>query len=103
MVDEHEESPLEHHVVPFVDVDGPKIFKSTLVSHLNGNPTLSKDRLTKIKFGMLYTKLETKISRVGDNVFNFKLGCDCVVALVIEATTKKKWRPSKSKALTTKT
>ena len=32
MVDEHEEIPLEHCVVPFVVVDGSNIFKSTLVS-----------------------------------------------------------------------
>ena len=31
MVDEHEEIPLEQCVVPFVVVDGSKIFKSTLV------------------------------------------------------------------------
>ena len=48
MFDEHEEIPLEHYVVPFVVVDGSKIFKSTLVSQLNDNPTLSKDRFIRI-------------------------------------------------------
>ena len=55
MVDEHKEISLEHHVVPFV-VDTSKIFKSTLVGQLNGNPTLSKDRLTRTKSGLLYIK-----------------------------------------------
>jgi hypothetical protein len=34
-------------VIPFVEYDGHKIYKSTLVSQLNANPFLSKDRLTK--------------------------------------------------------
>lgn len=87
MFDECEEIPLEHFVVPFVVVDGSKIFKITLVGQLNGNPTLSKDRMTIIKFGMLYTKPKKKISRASDNEFN--LGCGCVVAFVIEATLQK--------------
>ena len=69
MVDDHEKIPMEHFVVPFVLVDGSKIFKSTLVNQLNGNPTLSKDRMTRIKYGMLYTKLEKIISSAGDNGF----------------------------------
>ena len=55
---------------------------------------------------MLYTKHEKKIPRDGDNGFSLKLGCDCVVAFVTEATIeeiKKRGRPRKSKALTTKT
>ena len=32
MLDEHEEIPLEHCVVPFVVVDDSKIFESTLIS-----------------------------------------------------------------------
>lgn len=32
MVDEHEEIPLEHSIMPFVVIDGSKIFISTLVS-----------------------------------------------------------------------
>lgn len=35
-------------VEPFVEFDGNRIFKSTLVGHLNGNPFLSKDRLTRV-------------------------------------------------------
>ena len=40
-------------VSSFVQVDDKIIFKSTLVSHLNGNPTLSKDRHT-CKRGVFY-------------------------------------------------
>ena len=54
---------------------------------------------------MFYTKHKKKISRASVNGFNLKLGCDCVVAFVIEAIIEKikKGRPSKSKALTSKT
>lgn len=60
MVDEHEEIPLEHSMVPFIVVDDSKILTSTLVSQLNGKPTLSKNRLTKIKSSMLYTTVRRK-------------------------------------------
>jgi len=33
----------------FVEFDGERIFKSTLVVQLNSNPFLSKDRLTRVK------------------------------------------------------
>ena len=72
-------------MVPFVVVDGSKIFKNALVNQLNNNHTLSKDRLTRIKYGRPYTKLEKKISRAGDNDFNLELGCDCDVAFVTGA------------------
>ena len=85
MVDEHEEIPLEYFVMPFVVVEGSKIFKSTLASQLNGKPTMSKERLTRIKPSMLHTKPEKKILRAGDNDFSLKLEIDCVVAFVIEA------------------
>ena len=35
--------------VAFAEFDGNRIFKSTLVGQLNGNPFLSKDRLTQVK------------------------------------------------------
>ena len=41
-----DETSTSKKITPMVEVDGKQIFKSTLVSHLNGNPTLSKDRLT---------------------------------------------------------
>ena len=41
-------------VIPFVEFFGHKIFKSTLVSQLNSNPFLSKDRLTRVKKNLIY-------------------------------------------------
>ena len=50
MLNAHEEQvrgvPVPTKVEAFVEFDGYKIFKSTLVGQLNGNPFLSKDKLT---------------------------------------------------------
>ena len=50
MLSEHEEQiqaiPMPVKVESFVEFGGHKLFKSTLVGQLNGNPFLSKDRLT---------------------------------------------------------
>ncbi|MCO5575578.1 hypothetical protein L7F22_029380 [Adiantum nelumboides] len=48
-------------ISPFVEVDGKTICKSTLVSQLNGNPTLSKDRLTRVKGGV-YDTFDKKVT-----------------------------------------
>jgi hypothetical protein len=37
LIDKHEGNPLQLSILPFVVVDGSKIYKSTLVSELNGN------------------------------------------------------------------
>ncbi|MCO5595094.1 hypothetical protein L7F22_049132 [Adiantum nelumboides] len=50
---------------PTVEVDGKYIFQSTLVSQLNGNSTLSKDRLTR--FNSLCT------GQFSDSVFWFEV------------------------------
>ena len=67
-----------------------RIFKSTLVSQLNGNPSLSKDRLTRIKAGILYMK--PKLLSVGNHDILLKLGYDCGVCFLNthEAKTVKK-------------
>ena len=44
---------------PFVEFDGNRIFKSTLVGQLNGNPFLSsKDRLTRVKKSLYFNNSE---------------------------------------------
>ena len=43
-------------IVPYVELGECRNFKSTLVCQLNGNPTLSKDRLTRFKANILYMK-----------------------------------------------
>ena len=36
----------------------------------NGNSTLSEDRFTRIKYGMLYVKSKVRLSRVMDNDYS---------------------------------
>ena len=43
---------------PVVELDGKDMYKSCLVSQLNGNPTLSKDRLTKVRNGVYFRRDE---------------------------------------------
>lgn len=54
LVNEHEGNPLQNYILTFVEVDVTKSYKSTLVTELNGRPTLSKNRPTKIKSSMSY-------------------------------------------------
>jgi hypothetical protein len=49
------------------------------ICELNDNLTLSKDRFTRNKDGMLFGKPIVWLSRAGDNDYLFKLRCDCVV------------------------
>ena len=56
VLDEHESCQVvSKSVLPYVEFEGAKIYKSNFVSQLNGNPTLSKDRLTRIKSDIIYT------------------------------------------------
>ena len=85
LIDEHEnvEMPSQSNVksiVAYVEVGESRIFKSTLVSQLNGNPTLSKDRLTWIKVGILYMKPKLLTAANHDTMLN--LGCDCGVCFL---------------------
>ena len=43
---------------PVAELDGKDIYKYCLVSQLNGNPTLSKDRLTKVRNGVYFKQDE---------------------------------------------
>lgn len=79
---EHEGNPLQLSILPFVGVDGSKMYNSTLVSKLNGNPTLSKDWLARLNFRTLYVKPKVSLPRARDNCYTLKLGCDYVVLLV---------------------
>ena len=45
-------------VVAYVEFDGNRIFKSTLVGQVNGNPFLSKDRLTRVKKSLYFNNNE---------------------------------------------
>ena len=41
-----------------MEFDGQRIFKSTLVGQLNGNPFLSKDRLTRVRNSLYFNNSE---------------------------------------------
>ena len=48
-------------VEAFVEFDGHMIFKSTLVRQLNGNPFLSKDRLTRARKSLYFNNSEDNL------------------------------------------
>lgn len=82
LVDDKESTRSE--VSSFVEVDGKTICKSTLVSQLNGNPTLSKDRLTRVKSGVIFS-LEKKVNL--ETRTCLVIGSDC--AVLFERTSTK--------------
>jgi len=56
---------------------------------LNDNPTLSNDRLTRIKFGRLYAKPKVRLSRAKDHDYSLKLRCDYAISFVSQAIAEK--------------
>ena len=62
-----------------VKVGESTILKNALISQLNGNPTLSKDRSTRIKAGVLYMKPKLLTTKNHDTMLN--LDCDCGVCV----------------------
>ncbi|MCO5555230.1 hypothetical protein L7F22_008774 [Adiantum nelumboides] len=79
-------------ISPFVEVDGKTIYKSTLVSQLNGNPTLYKDRLTRVKGGV-YDTFDKKVTYQSRTCL--VVGSDC--AVLFERLPSKEIRRSKVK------
>ncbi|MCO5547161.1 hypothetical protein L7F22_000604 [Adiantum nelumboides] len=79
-------------ISPFVEVDGKTICKSTLVGQLNGNPTLSKDRLTRVKGGV-YDTFDKKVTYQSRTFL--VVGSDCDV--LFERLPSKEIRRSKVK------
>lgn len=71
-----DEENVVSQISPFVEVDGKTLCKSTLVSQLNGNPTLSKDRLTRVKSGV-YFSFEMKSKPQNSTCIG--IGYDCAV------------------------
>ena len=67
-------------VIPFVEFTRHKIFKSTLVSQLNSNPFLSKDRLTRIRNSIYFNNLDDYINASSSTeTMLLELGMDCGV------------------------
>lgn len=75
-------------VIPFVESSGHQIYKSTLVSQLNANPFLSKDRLTRVKHSIYFNNSEDYIaaSSCTETMF-LGLGMDCGVYFMQRNTT----------------
>ena len=74
---------LDDKIVPVIEYMGKAIYKSTLVADLNGNPFLSKDRLTRIKNSVYFNNAEDYLSAANSTTTSFLgLGTDCGVLFV---------------------
>ncbi|KAL3687374.1 hypothetical protein R1sor_013683 [Riccia sorocarpa] len=73
---------------PMVSYDGHSIYKATLVSQLVGNPTLSKDRLTRIKQAIYFNGVKQKARVDGVPVCILDIGSDCAVFFKSENTRR---------------
>jgi hypothetical protein len=76
-------------ILPTVEVDGHSIYKSTLVSQLNGNVFLSKDRLARIKHSIHFNNHDNCLqarSSCGSSLLT--IGSDCGVHFVQRSTTR---------------
>jgi hypothetical protein len=68
---------------PTVRMSGKVVYKSTLVNELNGNPFLSKDRLTRIRNSIYFNNSEDYLSAATSNsTCLLGLGSDCGVFFV---------------------
>jgi hypothetical protein len=91
LLDTHEEH-VRAETVPvkveaFVEFDGNRIFKSTLNGQLNGNPFLSKDRLTRVKKSLYFNNSEDYLNAAGcSNTCFVGIGSDVGVYFVQRST-----------------
>ncbi|KAL2633400.1 hypothetical protein R1flu_004879 [Riccia fluitans] len=74
-----EHAPTNRKVDPMVSYEGHEMYKASLVSLLVGNPTLSKDRLTRIKQSVYFNGVKPKPRVDGVPVCIMDVGSDCVV------------------------
>ncbi|KAL3696831.1 hypothetical protein R1sor_010907 [Riccia sorocarpa] len=86
-VESGEEEPIKFD--PMVVYDGHSIYKATLVSQLVGNPTLSKDRLTRIKQSIYFNGVKQR-PRVKEKQ-DFKYIVQGVVSLKVEHNNHSVW------------
>lgn len=92
MLNTHEEQVIAvaapPSIVPVVEFGGHFIYKSTLVSQLNGNPFLSKDRLTRVKHSMYFNNHDDYLSAAASSsTCLLGIGSDCGVYFVQNSTT----------------
>ncbi|KAL3701925.1 hypothetical protein R1sor_019947 [Riccia sorocarpa] len=94
------ESP---RVDPMVSFDGHQIYKATLVSQLNGNPMLSKDRLTRIKQSVYFNGVKPKPREPGIPSCIMDIGSDCAVLFSsVQAQKRTRSRKRRGPETTTK-
>ena len=75
-------------VIPFVEFFGHKIFKSTLVSQLNSNLFLSKDRLTRVRNFIYFNNSDDYINASSSTkTMLLGLSMDCGVYFMQRSTT----------------
>lgn len=75
-------------IKPVVEFCGHFIYKSTLVSQLNGNPFLSKYILTRVKHSMYYNNHDDYLSAAASSsTCLLGIGSDCGVYFVQHSTT----------------
>lgn len=76
-------------IQPTVEANGHCIFKSTLVSQLNGNNFLSKDRLARIKHNIQFNNHDNCV-RAGMSLGTglLSIGSNCAVHFVHQNTTR---------------
>src|SRR5450759_5169863 len=66
-------------VDPTVSYEGKKMYKTTLISQLNDNPHLSKDRLTRVKSSLYFNNLVDKPKvQDGSPTMFIHVGTECV-------------------------
>jgi hypothetical protein len=67
-------------LIQTVEYNDKCIYKSTLVSELNGNPFLSKDRLTRVRNSIYFNNSEDYLSAaLSSTAMLFGVGSDCGV------------------------
>jgi hypothetical protein len=77
-------------VVPFVQYEGHQIYKSMLVSQLNRNPFLSKNRLTRVRNSIYFNNSDEYLRAANSaDTCMLGLGCDYTVYMVQRSTTRK--------------
>ncbi|KAL2650046.1 hypothetical protein R1flu_018174 [Riccia fluitans] len=74
-----EHAPTNRKVDPMVAYEDHEMYKASLVSLLVGNPTLSKDHLTRIKQSVYFNDVKPKPRVDGVLVCIMDVGSDCVV------------------------
>ncbi|KAL2620428.1 hypothetical protein R1flu_000633 [Riccia fluitans] len=74
-----EHAPTNRKVDPMVSYEGHEMYKASLVNLLVGNPTLSKDRLTRIKQSVYFNGVKPKPRVDGVPVCIMDVGSDYAV------------------------